>query len=183
MVRLLRGWLLVHNMPQASQFPAGQPSPVTLNGLVNVVNNLTNDNIAPGAGIEMSKTATATTQGKSAVYVDNAGTPSLTNNQVIYRGWNFTTNSGTGTNSKTVTLPNSGFDDANYEVFVTYLGEKNGTPSNRHDVDAFKSLAIASVDSSLPTSSTQFKASFNANGGGNFTQIVFNWMAIGTKAT
>lgn len=117
------------------------------------------------------------------IYVQSITTNALTPSQVTVRGWGYTSNSGTGSNSITITIPQSGFDDATYDVFVTYLGEKSGAaPTSRADRDAFKSSAVASVDATTYTA-TQFKLNFNAgSGGGNLTQVIFSWMAIGTKA-
>lgn len=166
-----------------SQFPSGQVTPQRANELVNSLSNITNDMISPSALIEMSKTATATTQGKSAVYVQNITTNTLTNNQAIYRGWGYTGNIGAPATTITITLPNSGFDDANYDVIATYLGEKAGVPATRHDVDNFANGSTAVIDASLPTSATQFRIGLTRGaGGGNFTQVLFSWMAIGTRA-
>lgn len=117
------------------------------------------------------------------LYVQSITTNALTANQLIYRGWGFTTALGAPTGIITITLPNGGFDDTAYDVFVTYLGEKASNPSSRIDIDNYVAGATAAEDPSLPRSATQFRAKFTRGAtGGNFTIVLFSWMAIGTKA-
>lgn len=177
--RLSAGLLSEHNMP-APQFPTGQVTPAQANGLVNVMNNITNDMISPAAGIEMTKTDRATVQGKSAMYVDSNGTGALTSNQVIYRGFMITGSIGATSFSQTVTLPNGGFDNANYDVFLNYIGEKATAPTSRTDVNVFANgVAMGNAGAQ---STTQFTASGFRTPGGNFQYVVYSYVAIGTKA-
>lgn len=145
-------------------------------------NNIENSQVSATAAIDQTKLSGSTLH-KSAMYVQSITTDAITSNQVIYRGWGHTGNSTATTDEITVTLPNSGFDNTNYQVFVTYLGEKTtGAPTSRADINAWKLHAVASVKGSLPNSTTQFRIGFYSNGGGNFNYILFDWMAIGTKA-
>lgn len=164
------------------QVPSGQFTSPQANGLVNAMNNITNDMISPAAAIETSKTADATTQGKHAMYVQSITTDALTSNQVIYRGWGHTGNLAAGSGTITITLPNSGFDSTDYDVAVMYLGEKTtGAPTSRADVNQFNSGAIVHEDATLPRSATQFRISF-LRSAGLFPWVIFSWIAIGTKA-
>jgi len=158
-----------------------------LNGQLGAVNFgavdlLKNAQIDSNALIAQSKLDPATLH-RSAVYVQSITSNALTSNQVIYRGWGYTGNFGAPTGTITITLPNSGFDDAAYEVFVTYLGEKATNPTSRIDVTSHRVGSTAAEDPTLPRSATQFRATFTTGaGGGNFTIVAFSWMAIGTKA-
>ena len=143
--------------------------------------NLDKTSIKPNAGIEMSKTATATTQGKTAQYVQLITTDALTNNQVMYRGWGYKDLSATSSGNIDITLPNGGFDNTNYTVNAVYLGEKATAPSSRSDVTSHKVHTVTNIVGSS-TTSTVFRISFYSNGGGNFGFVLFDWMAVGTKA-
>ena len=165
-------------MPEAPRFPAGQVTPIQANELVSVVNNLDNTNIVPSANIDQTKLSSSTLH-KSAMYVDSNGTPALTNNQVIYRGWGVTGNIGATSGTDVVTLPNGGFSDANYDVAITYLGEKATAPTSRTDVNIFAN-GTASSHGAAQTS-TQFTASFFRTAGGNLAFVAYSWIAVGTK--
>lgn len=162
------------------QVPSGQFTSPQANGLVNFMNNITNDMISPAAAIETSKTADNTTQGKHAMYVDSNGTGALTNNQVVYRGFMITGSIGATSFTHTVTLPNGGFDNTSYNVSLTYVGEKATAPASWTDVNIFASGVAMGLAGAKST--TQFVASGFRTPGGNFAYVVYEYIAIGTKA-
>ena len=132
------------------------------------------------------KTAqTGKIQGRDAMYVQSDTTNVLTNNQVIYRGWGYINGNATNEVSKTVTLPNGGYDDANYSVAITYMGDKNtGVPTSQTDVTGRFVQAETKLDNSAVFSATQFKADIYTSAG-NFaagTYEIFSWITVGTKA-
>lgn len=118
------------------------------------------------------------------MYVQSVTTNTLTSNQVIYHGWGYIGASGIGVVTQTVTLPNSGFDDANYSVSVIYTGEKATAPSGPGDVTSHNVNVSANIKGTTAYSATQFNINLTINnGGGNFNNnTVYTWIAIGTKA-
>lgn len=158
-----------------------------LNTVYKEVNGLLDTtNLSPNARIPLSKTTIAaglsSTLQKGAMYVQSITTDALTNNQVIYRGWGYTTNIGAATGTITITLPNGGFDNVNYFVSAMVIGRKSGAaPTSPADVDSFNNNDMVMEDATLPRSTTQFKLYFLARAG-NLAVEVFDWMAIGTKA-
>lgn len=145
-------------------------------------------NLRPQTRIPLASTTVvsglASTLGKSAMYVQSDTTNALTNNQVTYRGWGYIAGNSTANIIETVTLPNSGFDDATYSVSVEYTGDKATAPTGPGDVTSFNANVSSSIKGSTAYSSTQFAVSLIINnGGGNFTSNhVYTWIAIGTKA-
>lgn len=115
-------------------------------------------------------------------WTQSVTTNTLLSSQEIYRGWGYTGNFGAPTGDVTVTLPNSGFDDAAYDIFPVYLGEKATTPASRNDATSFKAGATVIIGVAAGTSATAFSLRFSSNGGGNFAIVLFSWIAIGTKA-
>ena len=143
------------------------------------VNSVTNAQIPSGAGIETSKTTINTALPRMALYTQYDTTNALTANQVIYRGWGITGDFSATSGSEVVTLPNGGFDDANYSVSINYVGEKATLPASITDVNIFANGVAAGEGAAR--SSTQFTASFFRSPGGNFRYVVYTWIAIGTK--
>lgn len=154
-----------------------------LDGIAEATNNITNEQLSPTAGIDQTKLSGSTLH-KSAMYVQSNTTNALTNNQVTYRGWGYIVGNSTANIIETVTIPNGGFDDANYSVSVEYTGDKATTPTGPGDVTSFNPNVSSSIKGSTAYSSTQFAVSLIINnGGGNFTaNHVYTWIAIGTKA-
>lgn len=123
---------------------------------------------------------------KQAVYEhDHTTADTLRYNQIIYRGWGFIAGTAADSTTIVVTLPNSGFDDANYDVVAHVIGTKNTTdPSSRADVDAGYPHKLTILNSTTANTSTQFQLRIaDADGTVIATtrRIVFSWVAIGTK--
>lgn len=152
-----------------------------LNTIIDEINgNLDNDNIKSGAAVDVLKVPSAV----KAVDRQNNTTNATVSTQRICHGWGFLTGAGTSDiASETVSFPIE-FGDTPM-VFMNSTGYKASNPSDPGDVTGLSGQAGVACWAADP-STTGFTAAIGNVAGDNLTngrRYVYQWMAIGTKAT
>lgn len=145
------------------------------NTIRNVVNGqLDNVNIATGADINISKTNLATTNLKTAMYVqrENSGggaVDTLISNQVIQRGYFWIQGNGTPSIDHNIVFPVA-YDDVEWDCVINYFGTDINAPAIRNDQTT---LSLAGFHCPI------LSATRSVNG---FTVRCFTWNSANTDA-
>jgi hypothetical protein len=146
---------------------------------------ITNSDIAADANLDVSKLH-SDVQYKQTVWEQNLTTNTLRSSQVIYRGWTYLVGAGIASVQGLLTLPNGGYDDTEYDVFVHVLGTKNDSnPTSRTDVDLatipYYLTTLLAVTALTKTNFTFVIADVDETAIAVTRRILVSWMTIGTK--
>ena len=103
-------------------------------------------------------------------------------NRLIQHGWGFVLGSGGASIEKAITFPVE-FDDANIDVFITYLGTKTASdPTTRADANtAYSATTTMLKNGTLSKTGFTFYLLLSTGTYNATYRQLFSWVAVGTK--